>query len=81
MMLISTHWGRGELAAFTDDIFKYIFMNEKFCILIQISMKFVSKGRIDNKTALLQVMACRRTGDKLLPEPKLFQFTDIFRRH
>ena len=29
-----------------DDIFKYIFMNEKFCISIPISLKFVPKGPI-----------------------------------
>ena len=28
-------------------------MNEKICILIQISLKFVSKGLIENKTALV----------------------------
>ena len=28
------------------NIFEYIFMNEKSCILIQISLKFVSKGPI-----------------------------------
>ena len=32
-------------------------MNEKSCILIRISPKFVSKGPIDNKSALVQVMA------------------------
>ena len=47
-----------------DDIFKYIFMNEKFCILTEI----FSKGVTDNKTALVQVMAWRRTGDRPLPE-------------
>ena len=61
---------------FTDDIFKYIFVNEKFCILIKISLKFVPKGPIDNKTALVQVMAWRRRGDKPLPEPVLTQFID-----
>ena len=44
---------------FTDDNFKCIFMNEKFCISIQISLKFVPKGPINNKTALVQVMAWR----------------------
>ena len=29
---------------FTDDIFRCIFMNEKFCILIEISLKFVAKN-------------------------------------
>ena len=45
---------------FTDDNFKYIFMNEKFCILIRISLKFVPKGSIDNKAALVQVIAANR---------------------
>ena len=42
---------------FADVIFTYIFMNEKFCISIQISLKFVPKGPINNKSALVQVMA------------------------
>ena len=32
---------------FPDNIFKSIFVNEKFCILIWISLKLVSKGPID----------------------------------
>ena len=35
-------------------------MNEKFCISIQILLKFVRKGPIDNKSALIQVMVSRR---------------------
>ena len=42
-----------------SDIFKCIFMNENFCILIRISLKFVRKGPIDNTLALVQVMAWR----------------------
>ena len=38
---------------FADDIFRSIFMNEKFCILIKISLKFVSKGPIDNNPSLV----------------------------
>ena len=38
---------------FADDIFKCIFVNEKFCILIKISLKFVPWGPIDNNTALV----------------------------
>ena len=38
---------------FADNIFKDIFMNEKLCILIQISPKFVPKGPIDNKSVLV----------------------------
>ena len=29
-------------------------MNKKFCIFIQISQKFVPKGPIDNKSALVR---------------------------
>ena len=36
---------------------------------MQISLKFVMKSSINNKTELAQVMAWRRTGDKPLPEP------------
>ena len=40
-----------------DDIFKCVFTNEKFCILIPISLKFVHKVSIDNKSVLVQIMA------------------------
>ena len=62
-------WANGQ--HFTEDMFKHIFLNENLCILIKISLKFVPKGPIDNKSALVQVMAWRRTGNKLLPEPML----------
>ena len=45
-----------------DDLFKCIFMNEKVGILIRISLKFVPKGPIDNRSVLVQVMAWRRLG-------------------
>ena len=38
---------------FADDSFKCISVNEKFLILIQISVKFVPKGPIDNNPALV----------------------------
>ena len=44
-------------------------------------MKFVPEGPIDNKWALVQVMARRQIGDKPLPEPMLTQFTDAYMRH
>ena len=64
-----------------DDIFKCIFLKENISILIQMSLKFVSKGPIDNKSALFQVMAWRRTGDKPLPEAMMTQFTDAYMQH
>ena len=50
-------------------------------ILIQISLKFVPMSPIDNKPALVQVMAWRLTGDKPLLEPMLTQFTDGYMWH
>ena len=72
------HLPRENGRHFTDDIFRCIFVNENFCTLIEISLKFVL---IDNKPVLVRVMAWRRTGDKLLSEPVLTQFTDGFMRH
>ena len=53
-------------------------MNENFCILIRISLKFIHKGPIDNKPALVQVMAWRQAGIKPIHEPMLTKFTDIY---
>ena len=48
----------------TDVIFICIFINEKFCIFIKISWKFVHKGLIDNNPALVQIIAWHWIGDK-----------------
>ena len=63
---------------FTDDIFRCIFINEKFCILIEISLKCVPKGPIDNNPALVQIMAWCRIGNKPLSEPMLTRFIDTY---
>ena len=34
---------------FADNIFRCIFVNENFCILIKISLKFVPKGPFEKK--------------------------------
>ena len=62
----------------TDDIVKSIF-NESVWISITISL--IPKGPIDYKSALVQVMAWHRTGEKPLPESMLTQFTDAYIRH
>ena len=64
-----------------DDIFKCIFLNENNKIQIWISLKLVPRGPIENKLALVQVIAWRRTGDKPLPEQMMAQFTDAHIRH
>ena len=66
---------------FVDDIFKCIFMNEKFDIIIDISLKFVPKGSINNSPALVQKMAWCPLGDKPLPEPMPTQFTGASMQH
>ena len=66
---------------FADDIFKRFFLNGNVRISVQFSLKFVPKGPIDNKSALVQVMACRLYGAKPLSEPMLTQFTDAYMRH
>ena len=54
-------------AIVADDNFKGIFLNENNEISIRISLKFVPRSPIDNKPALVQVMAWHRTGNKPLP--------------
>ena len=44
-------------------------------------MKIVHKGPIDSKSALVQVMAWRRTDDEPLRELMMPQFTDVYMRH
>ena len=66
---------------FADDSFNYIFMNEKFCVVIPISLEFVPQGPIDKMSSLVQVMAWRRTGDKPFPESNQTQFADANMRH
>ena len=41
----------------------------KYFILIKISLIYVHKGLIDNKSALAQIMARQQIGHKPLPEP------------
>ena len=68
-------------AILADDIFNCICLNENYRIPIQISLKHVPMSPIDNKPALFQVMAWRRTGDKPLPEPMITQFINAYMRH
>ena len=56
---------------FTDDNFKRVVLNENARIAIEISLKFVPKGRINNIPSLVQIMAWRLPGDKPLSEPMM----------
>ena len=52
-------------------ISRRIFSNEILRILIQISLKFVPNGPINNEPTLVQIMAWRHKGAKPLSEPMM----------
>ena len=64
-MLISYIVMAGQLESnqcpvYRSPAFYAFFVNEKFCTLIEISLKFVPKGAIDKNSALVKIMAwCR----------------------
>ena len=62
---------------FAGDIFKLIFMNENCCISFYILLNIVPEGPRDNTSALVKVMAWRRSGDRTYPEPMLTRFTVV----
>ena len=66
---------------FADDIFRRIFVDENFHIMVKISLKFDPQGPIDNNPALVQKMSWSRIGDKPLSEPMLPWFTEAYMRH
>ena len=68
---VSTLRLRQNHCHFPDNIFKYIFFNENVWISIKISMKFVSKGPINNFAALIQIMSWQQPGGNPLSEPMM----------
>ena len=68
-------------AILADDNFYCIFLNENVSIPNQISLKYVPRSPVDNREALVQLMAWRRTGDKPLPEPMMTQLIDASMLH
>ena len=68
-------------AILADDNFKCIFLNKNDVIPIQIALQIITRSSIDNKSALVQVMAWCRTGGKPLSELMLTQFNDAYMRH
>ena len=67
-----THWGQDNMAPISQ-----ITLSSKFSwlkniwILIRISLKLVPKGPINNISALIQIMARRRPGNKPSSEPMM----------
>ena len=64
VIMILRPWQNGR--QLHDGHSKSIFLNENISILIKSSRKSVSKGPIKNITALVQILAYRRPGDKPL---------------
>ena len=56
---------------FPDNIFKSIFVNENVWISTKFSPQFVPRCPINIIPVLVQIMAWRRPGDKLLSEPMM----------
>ena len=63
---------------FPDDIFKCILLYENVHISHKSSVKIAPKVRIDNISALVQIMVWRRPVDKPLSEPTKVYFTDAY---
>ena len=70
-LFVNTLRSRQDGRHSADDIFKWIFLNESVWISINFSLEFVPKGQINHIPALVQIMACRRPGDKPLSEPMM----------
>ena len=69
--LINTFRPRQNGRHFVDGILKCIFVKENAWMSINISLKFVPKGPINNIPVLVQVMAWRRPGDNPLSESRM----------
>ena len=73
-------WGRDNVAAISQTTFSNAFFNENIWISLKILLKF---ARINNISALVQIMAWCRSIDKLLLSPMMndCQFIDSCMRH
>ena len=54
---------------------------KSLCFGLKFHWKFLPKGPINDKPALIQIMACRLFGDKPLSEAMLARFTDAYMHH
>ena len=70
-MINSSPLPRQNDRQFANDILHVFHLLKKVWILITISQRFVPKGWINNKRALVQITAWHPIGDKPLPEPMM----------
>ena len=66
---------------FQEKNFKCILLDENDCIVIQVSLSFVLKIPIDDKSALAKLVAWRWAGTKPLSGQKMAKIYDIIWRH
>ena len=65
-----THWAGDKIAAIFQTTFsKTFFLNKNVWISIEMSLKFIPAGPINNISALVQIAAQRQPGHKPLAEP------------
>ena len=63
---------------FVNTIFNCISLNENIWNSNRISLKFVLRGPINNKSWMIQVRAWHQTSDKPLSEPKMSPYIDAW---
>ena len=66
---------------YADHLFKCIFLNEIFLILVQILLKFHYQSLTIYLPALVQIMAWHQISDKPLSGPMMAYFTDAYMCH
>ena len=76
-----THWGREKMATILQTIFSNAFSLNGYAWISFHSVNFVPNSLIDNKPALVQIMAWRWSGDKPLSEPMMALFIDAYMCH
>ena len=76
-----THLYLNKMASISQTFSNAFFFMKMSEFRLQISLKFFSGGPFDNAIALVEVMACHRTGDKPLPEPMLTKVNDAYMCH
>ena len=69
-----THWGRDTKTDISQTAFSNAIFDEIVGISINISLKCIFKGQINNIPTMVQIMVLRRPRDKPLSEPLMLSF-------
>ena len=73
-----THWGETNLPPFSRRYFQMHFLEWKYVNFAWDLLTLVPEVRINNISALVQIMAWCQPGDKPLPEPMMLVFWRIY---